>query len=137
MSINTADQLQKLYAKKKEYKVPLDAKPEEQATIWVKAIGLDETELFGGMSAEEAKNMSPKDMVTKFKPIIARSLDISEEEVGKFGYDVVVDLMEIIAEINGFDKLKEKRDAQKRIPSKLLNTPANQIGKSNTISETE
>ena len=115
-------ELQKLYARKKEYKIPKEPKPgQEQATIYVTPLDLESTDLID--SLDESENM--KEMFGSAIKLIAKSLQATEEEVKPLSFEHLHDIMDCIEDANNFkgedkskiDKVKEflkqKQDARR------------------------
>lgn len=96
--------IKKLYAKPKTYRIPKKVKDgEEQVSIEVVPLDFDQSVLF-----EAADGASPAETMKTMKTLLATSLQVSEEDLGQMPLPAMVDVLEAIMDVNGFDEQKQK-----------------------------
>jgi len=105
------EEIQKLYAKAKTYKIPKEPKPkEEQASIVVTPFDLD-----ADMSGMDIKEGAPlKETMEGVKKFIALALGVTVEDVKKLSFEYMEDIVECIMDANNFKgEEKDKMDKLK------------------------
>lgn len=105
MALNQLEEIEKLYSKPKEYKIPLKPKQGElQTSINIRSLAMDEMSYF---------DIKPEETLTQqsetISKLIAISLDISVEQSKKLSVGILMDLMEGIMDANNLDDV-EKSD---------------------------
>ena len=120
--MNNLSQLQKIQLKERDYLVPREPKEgQEQVSLTFKVIPVTNTKIYGLFNELGNMGDNPKidKMLEVFIPIIAYSLDIPAEEVGKLDLGMIMEMFEIISEVNNFATKKEsKADIGKFIKDK-------------------
>lgn len=103
-----AEELEKLYAIEKEYKIPKNPiHGQAQATLKFKPLSLDDMATFN--MAKDA----PINEVTKSAiKMVSQSLGITEEVAGKISFEHMTDILDIITELNNLPE-KEKENVNK------------------------
>lgn len=98
--LNTEEEIRKLYAKPKTYKIPFKPeKGEKQIDIKVTSLGLE------NMGDLDAKKDDPMPKIAKSATkLVALSLGISEETAGKISFRYMEDIMICIEKENNFKK---------------------------------
>ncbi len=90
--------IEKLYAKKKTYKIPKEPKEgKEQVTLELTPLSLEDMSLLN-MKEE----MSLQEIAKNVKVMFSRSLGISEKEVSKISFEFMEDLLSAITDVNNF-----------------------------------
>lgn len=119
--VNQLEEIQKLYAKDKEYLIPKNPKEGEiQATIFITPMGLDD---IADLDVNENAPMS--EIAANAKKLFAKSLKIAEEEAGKLSFKFMQELLNSIMDANNFNEadlektgvkkfLEEKRELIKK-----------------------
>ena len=111
--MNQIEELTKLYAKTKEYKIPrVPIAGEVQATIQITPLSLQDAGLFDAVTKD---NISPEAAMAAIYPLLAKSLAVPEADVKQLQIRYLTEIMEIIAgsnttddaEIKNLDKIKE------------------------------
>jgi len=113
--VNQLEEIQKLYVKDKEYKVPKNPKEgQEQITVKIIPLGLDD------IGALDMKEGAPMEEVSKnVKELFSKSLGITTEEAGKISFAFMEDLLESIMDANNFgEKDMEKAGVKKFLEDK-------------------
>jgi hypothetical protein len=91
-------ELQKLYAKSKEYKIPKNPiEGQEQATITITPLSLEDMGLFA-----MDKDATPSDIAKETITMLSKCLGISKEEIGKISFEYLQELINAVTEINNF-----------------------------------
>jgi len=107
--LNSLQELSKLYAKPKTYKIPEHPKEgETQATIKMMPLGLDSMGLMTltkGASLEETAKTA--------KLIFAESLQIDEDAAGKLVFKHIEDLMKALIDVNELSDTDVKKNNMK------------------------
>ena len=99
------EEIEKLYAKEKVYKIPKNPKEGEgQAQIKVKPLAFDD---MGLVSITE--DTPPEEATEKTKTMIAKSLGIDETSVAKFSIKYMEDIMAAISDANNFKEEDVKK----------------------------
>ena len=96
---NQLDQIKKLYAKSKTYKIPKEPREGvEQIELELRPLSLEDlTEL-------DIKDDMPLSELTKNLTImVSKSLEVTKEEAGKISSEFMMDILEAIAELNNFN----------------------------------
>ena len=105
MSLNQIEEIQKLYAKPKTYKIPknpVDGK--DQVEIKIMPLGLKDMDLMN------VKEDAPLDEISKnVKSLWAVSLDISEDEAAKISLEFMKDMMDAFMDANNFKEEDVKK----------------------------
>ena len=105
MSLNQIEEIQKLYAKPKTYKIPknpVDGK--EQVEIKIMPLGLEDMDLMN------IKDDSPLDKISKnVKALWGVSLGISEGEAAKISLEFMKDMMDAFMDANNFKEEDVKK----------------------------
>ena len=112
---NQIEEIKKLYAKDKEYKIPKNPKDGQvQAIIIVTPLGLDD------ISSLDIKEDAPmKEIAENAKKLFSLSLSITEEEAGKLAFEFMEELIESIMDANNFnEKDLEKTGVKKFLDEK-------------------
>ncbi len=95
---NQIEQIQKLYAKTKTYKIPKEPKEGlEQLNIEVTPLSLEDIGLF---SVEE--DMSPSENAERARKIISKSLGVDEDVTTKISFEFMNDILDAIKDANNF-----------------------------------
>ncbi len=95
---NQLEEIQKLYANVKTYKIPKKPKKgEKQIEVEITPLSLDD---LGLVSTNE--NTSLEESARKTKAMVAKSLGVGEEVVSKISIEFVEDIIAAIADINNF-----------------------------------
>ncbi len=95
---NQLEEIQKLYAKKKTYKIPKDKKKGgDQISIEITPLTLDEIGLL-----TVTKETSPEEAAKITKSMIAKSLGLEDVDIGKIAVEYAEDIIEAIADANNF-----------------------------------
>ena len=124
--MNQMEEIQKLYAKKKEYKIPKESrKGQIQVKIEVKPLELDEMSSLKTLE----ENAPLKDVVGNAKKMFAMSLGIKEEDAGKLSFEYMEDILAAIMDVNNFNEEDLKKtgikdfiaDKKKRIQKQKEN----------------
>jgi len=113
--VNQIEEIEKLYAKEKEYKIPKNPKDKQvQATIVITPLGLDD------ISSLDIKEDAPmKEIAENAKKLFSLSLSITEEEAGKLAFEFMEELIESIMDANNFnEKDMEKTGVKKFLKQK-------------------
>jgi len=99
------EELEKLYAKQIEIKVPKEPQEgERQATLMVKPLSIDEMGCFN-MKEDSSIDVMVKDALE----MLSCTLCLSKEEVGKIQFSHMMELFDTIVEINDLpDEQKSK-----------------------------
>jgi len=97
-NLNQIDEIEKLYAKPKTYKIPKNPKEgQKQAEIKIMPLGLKD---MGLMNVNEDSSI---DEISKnVQKLWALSLDISEEQTKKLSIEFMKELMESFMDANNF-----------------------------------
>lgn len=102
---NQIEEIKKLYAKEKEYKIPKNPKEGQvQATIEITPLGLDDIS-----SLDIKEDASMKEVAKNAKKLFSLSLNITEEETGKLAFEFMEELIESIMDANNFDEKDMKK----------------------------
>jgi len=130
--VNQIEEIKKLYAKEKEYKIPKNPKEGQvQATIIITPLGLDD------ISSLDIKEDAPmKEIAENAKELFSKSLKIGKEGAGKLAFEFMEELIEAIMDANNFnEKDMEKTGVKKFLGEKrkLIKEKKNVEG---TIEET-
>ena len=96
--MSNIEEMQKLQAKSKVYSIPKDAPADQQASLEIHPLGLDDMSL---LSSKEDMDMT--EMAKNSKALMAVSLKIPEENV-KLDIKFMEEVMNAIMNLNGFDK---------------------------------
>ena len=97
--------IKKLYAKKKIYKIPKEPKEGiEQVSLEVTQLSLEDLSVL-----DMKEDMPLSDLSRNVKKMVAKSLEISEEEAGKISFEFMGDLLEVVMDANDF----KEEDAKK------------------------
>ncbi len=97
--------IKKLYAKKKTYKIPREPKEGiDQVSLEVTQLSLEDLSVL-----DMREDMPLSDLSKNVKKMVAKSLEISEEEAGKISFEFMEDLLEIVMDANNF----KEEDAKK------------------------
>jgi len=107
--MSNIDEMAKLQSKSKIYKIPKDAPAEEQATLEIHPLGLDD---MGLLSSKD--NMNMQEMSENAKGLIAASLKIEIKDV-TMNLQFMEEVMNAIMDLNGFDGKDMKDTALKTI----------------------
>ena len=105
MSLNQIEEIQKLYAKPKTYKIPknpVDGK--YQVEVKIMPLGLKDMDL---MNVKEDALLD--EISRNVKSLWAVSLDISEEEAGKISLEFMKDMMDSFMDANNFKEEDMKK----------------------------
>ena len=95
---NQLEEIQKLYAKKKTYKIPEKKKDgEDQTSIEITPLTLDEIGLL-----TVTKETSPEEAAKITKSMIAKSLGLGGVDIGKIAVQYAEDIIAAIADANNF-----------------------------------
>ena len=105
--MSNIEEMQKLQAKSKVYSIPKDAPADQQASLEIHPLGLDD---MGLLSAKE--NMNMKEMAENSRALIAASLKIEEKDV-VMDIKFMEEVMNSIMDLNGFDNKDMKNSAIK------------------------
>ncbi len=106
--MDNKSQISKLFLKDKVYLVPREAKEgQEQISLSFRPIPITNTEIYSKFS-QMTENTSMDKMLELIIPIVAYSLDITNEEVTKLDIGLIMEMFEIISEVNNFAGSKEK-----------------------------
>ncbi len=96
--LNQIDEIEKLYAKPKTYKIPKNpVEGQKQAEIKIMPLGLKDLDL---MNVTE--DTSIKEISANVKKLWAVSLEISEEQAVKISLEFMKELMESFMDVNNF-----------------------------------
>lgn len=97
--------IKKLYAKKKTYKIPREPKEGiDQVSLEVTQLSLEDLSVL-----DMREDMPLSDLSKNVKKMVAKSLEISEEEAGKISFEFMEYLLEIVMDANNF----KEEDAKK------------------------
>jgi len=105
--MSNIEEMQKLQAKSKVYSIPKDAPVDQQASLEIHPLGLDDMSL---LSSKE--NMNMKEMAENSRALIAASLKIEEKDV-VMDIKFMEEVMNAIMDLNGFDNKDMKNSAIK------------------------
>jgi len=98
------EEIQKLYAKAKPYKIPKEPKEgQDQATLKITPLSLDETQLL-----DIKKDDSMSETSKNIKKLIAKSLGAKEEEVN-ISFEFLEELMSAIMDANNLSEADKKK----------------------------
>lgn len=98
---NDIEEIKKLYAEVKTYKIPHEVKDgETQLEFKIKALSLEDMGLL-----DFKENMSLSELAICVKKLFAKSLEIKEEDAGKISFKYMEDLLEDVMDANN---LKEE-----------------------------
>ncbi len=103
--LNQIEEIQKLYAKPKTYKIPKEVvEGKEQIEIKIMPLGLKDMDLMN------VKDDALLDEISKnVKALWAVSLDISEEEAEKISLEFMKDMMDAFMDANNFKEEDVKK----------------------------
>lgn len=97
-NLNQIEEIEKLYAKPKTYKIPKNPKEgEKQAEIKIMPLGLKD---MGLINVKEDSSL--QEISKNVKSLWAVSLDISEEQAEKISLKVMEEMMESFMDANDF-----------------------------------
>ena len=128
---NQIELIKKLYAKKKTYKVPKEPKEGiDQVSLEITQLSLED---LGGLDMRE--DMPLSDMAKSVISMVAKSLEITEEEAGKISFEFMGDLLDIVTDANGFNEEDMKKTGIKSFIEKkkelIKEKEEKECGKSN------
>ncbi len=90
--------IEKLYAKKKTYKIPKEPKEgKEQVTLELTPLSLEDMSLLN-----MKEDMSLQEIAKNVQVMFSRSLGITEKEVSKISFEFMEDLLSAITDVNDF-----------------------------------
>lgn len=121
---NQIEEIKKLYAQPKTYKIPKKVKAgETQLSFEFTPISLDD------MSCLNMSDKMPMAEVAKnAKTLFARSLKISEEDAGKISFAYMEDMLEAVMDCNNFGEEDLKKTGIKKfIKDKQAQTEAKKL----------
>ncbi|HUU88653.1 MAG TPA: hypothetical protein VMX17_12990 [Candidatus Glassbacteria bacterium] len=103
--LNQIEEIEKLYAKPKTYKIPKNpVEGQKQAEIKIKPLGLKD------MGLMNVKDDSPIDEISKnVKSLWAVSLEITEEQAEKISLEFMKELMDSFMDANNFKEEDMKK----------------------------
>ena len=102
---NQIEEIKKLYAKSKSYKVPQDPKEgQEQITLEIMPLSLED---MGHLNMSD--NMPLSDLSKNAKIMFSRSLGITEDEASKLSVEYLEDLLGAIMDANNFKEEEIKK----------------------------
>jgi len=103
--MSQVEEIQKLYAKPKTYKIPAEPKKgQEQVSLVITPLTLDDMDC---MDIPENAPISEKK--GKLKLLLAKSLGVSEEHLTKLSFEYVTELFDSIADANNLNKGDKKK----------------------------
>ena len=104
-NLNQIDEIEKLYAKPKTYKIPKNpVEGQKQAEIKIMPLGLKD------MGLMNVKEDSPIDEISKnVKSLWAISLEISEDNAEKISLEFMKEMMEAFMDANNFKEEDMKK----------------------------
>ena len=107
--LNQIEEIQKLYAKPKTYKIPkVLVEGKDQVEVKIMPLGLKDMDLMN------VKEDAPLDEISKnVKALWAVSLDISEEEAAKISLEFMKDMMDAFMDANNFKEEDMKKTGVK------------------------
>ena len=95
---NQLEEIEKLYAKTKIYKIPKKPKEgEDQASVEITPLSFEDMSLL-----DMKEDMSLPELAKNMKMIFAKSLQIKEEEAVKISFKHMEDLFEAVGDANDF-----------------------------------
>jgi len=104
-NLNQIEEIQKLYAKPKTYKIPKElVEGKEQIEIKIMPLGLKDMDLMN-VKEDDALNEISKNV----KSLWAISLEISEEEAEKISLEFMKDMMDAFMDANNFKEEDMKK----------------------------
>ena len=105
MSLNQIEEIEKLYAKPKTYKIPKNpVEGQKQIEVIIMPLGLKDMDLMN------VKEDSPLSEISKnVKSLWAVSLDIEEEEAEKISLEFMKDMMDAFMDANNFKEEDVKK----------------------------
>jgi len=102
---NQLEDIQKLYAKKKTYKIPMEAKEGvEQINLEINPLTLDEIGLLS-----ITKDTPPQEAAEITKKMIVKSLGIEEKEASGISIEYLEDILAAISDANNFNEEDAKK----------------------------
>lgn len=126
---NQLDEIKKLYASAKEYKIPKNPKEGQvQATISITPLGLDDI-----ASLDMNQDAPMSEIAAGAKKLFAQSLKIEEDEVGKLSFEFMEELLTAIMDANNFNEA----DLEKTGVKKFLKQKRELIKKEKEINDSE
>ena len=95
---NSTEQIQKLYAKTKTYKIPKNVEEgKEQLSFEITPLSLED---IGSLSMKEDLPLS--ELSKNMKIMFSKSLGITEDEASKISFEFMGDLLEAVMDANNF-----------------------------------
>ncbi len=99
------EEIQKLYAKKKEYKIPKEPKKGQvQALLEITPFALDEPEL-----ANMGKGNSPEEKLENTRKFIAKALKVEVKVIEPMSIEFLKEVNEAIMDANNFNEEDAKK----------------------------
>lgn len=104
--MNQMEEIKKLYAKEREYKIPEKPKEgQEQIKVKIMPLALDKVSELKNL--EEGASM--KDVADNAKSLFSMSLEITPEEAGKLSFEFMEDLLAAVMDANNFKEEDMKK----------------------------
>lgn len=124
------EQIKKLYAKDKVYKIPQAPKEgQEQIDVTITALSLEDLSLL--TSFKEGEDMPLNEIAKNAKILFASSLQISQEEASKISIDFMEDLLFAVMDANNLKESDMKKTGIKDFIEKKRAQIAEQKGEGN------
>ena len=102
--MNKTEEIEKLFAKDKEYKIPAEPKAgDKQATVVVKQIEIDQIGIF-----EQKDNPTPEENLKQIYKMFELSLGLKEEQSKKISVAYMQELVEAIMDANNVSAEEQK-----------------------------
>jgi len=122
--------IKKLYAKQKEYKIPIKPKNgEDQVKIFITPLSLEDMDML------KIKDNSPiNELAENAKKLFAKSMGCSEEDAGKISFEFMIDIFECIMDANNFNEEDVKNTGIKEFIAKKKKQLAKENSKDGTKS---
>lgn len=113
--MNDLAEIEKLYAKPKEYLIPKNPKTNQaQMKIFVRPMSLESMPDF---NTKEDAPMS--EVIQSARKLIAVSLEINEDEAKKISFEFLQDMVDAIMDANNFTEADAKKTGVNKIKSFL------------------
>lgn len=102
---NQIEEIQKLYAKVKTYKIPKEPKEgEEQISLEITPLSLED---IGLLSMKE--ELSSEETAKNVQVLVSKSLGVEKDAVKKISFGFLKDLMSAIGDVNNFQEEDMKK----------------------------
>ena len=102
--MNKTEEIEKLFAKDKEYKIPAEPKSgDKQATVVVKQIEIDQIGIF-----EQKDKPTPEENLKQIYKMFELSLGLKEEQSKKISVAYMQELVEAIMDANNISAEEQK-----------------------------